>query len=473
MNNASNAFFSLLALRNLDYSWQRAYSGSMLSKGISGLRSILGRAETIGSGMQQFAFWLVVLLFLLLPAPQFANDKEGLALIVAGAAGLWSGGYLLGGCEQRKVTGLDIPVWFFIGLNVVATASSHYLPESVRGLLKLFIYMISYFLFTAVFQQRRRKFVIVAVLLVTALAECLYGFYQYKNHVEPLATWEDPTVEEKGTRIFGTVGNPNLLAGYLVPLAPLAACLCVPALQAKRNIFLFLMAAAMALIITMATVLTGSRGSYLGLCVALGSLMLIGVAYSWQKYPRTRLPVLVAAILIPIVVVLLVNYLPALASVKQRVLSVFAGGEHSSNAYRLNVYRSSLQMFKDNWWIGIGPGNQTFRLAYGLYMVSGFDALGTYCVPLEVAVEAGFAAVIGFGLLVISTLARGHIFFWDKNCHPVDRWLVAGASAGLLGMMAHGLVDTVFYRPQVQFIFWLLIALISCRPGQNYQINGD
>jgi hypothetical protein len=60
----------------------------------------------------------------------------------------------------------------------------------------------------------------------------------------------------------------------------------------------------------------------------------------------------------------------------------FAGSEHSSNAYRIYVWRASAKMFMDNWWFGVGPGNSTFPLAYGLYMKSGFDALGTYCVPL-------------------------------------------------------------------------------------------
>jgi putative inorganic carbon (HCO3(-)) transporter len=28
-------------------------------------------------------------------------------------------------------------------------------------------------------------------------------------------------------------------------------------------------------------------------------------------------------------------------------------------------------------------------------------------------------------------------------------------------MMAHGLVDTIWYRPQVQMLWWLAVALIT------------
>jgi putative inorganic carbon (HCO3(-)) transporter len=98
-------------------------------------------------------------------------------------------------------------------------------------------------------------------------------------------------------------------------------------------------------------------------------------------------------------------------------------------------------------------------------MVSGYDALGTYCVPLEVAVECGIVGLIAFALLLISLFARAHISFWSVNPDKstrlsLEQWLTAGAVAALVGLLAQGMVDTVFYRPQVQYIFWLVVALI-------------
>ena len=53
-------------------------------------------------------------------------------------------------------------------------------------------------------------------------------------------------------------------------------------------------------------------------------------------------------------------------------------------------------MLCDNCILGIRAGNKTFREKYGLYMLTGYDALSTYSVPLEIAVESGIFGLIAF-----------------------------------------------------------------------------
>ena len=47
----------------------------------------------------------------------------------------------------------------------------------------------------------------------------------------------------------------------------------------------------------------------------------------------------------------------------------------------------------------------------------------------------------------------------DKN-NPTGMWLIA-AIAGMAGLMAQGLFDTVWYRPQVNTLWWFMVALIA------------
>jgi putative inorganic carbon (HCO3(-)) transporter len=449
----------ILALTPFDNWWQSTWSSSMLGQLTARLKKTTTRPilQLWGGRLQELSFLGVLLLISTLALPQFTDDKEALALIALASSMCFALGALLGGKEQRHPLAIDIPVYLFAAVNVIAAFSSHYFHESLYGLLKLLVYFVSYWLFTAILEKSpKRKFIVLACLLVSASLVALYGLYQYKIGVAPLATWEDPNVEIQGTRIFSTLKNPNLLAGYLVPLAPLATALTL-ALACKKRWWTAFSAALVAILITAATVLTSSRGGYIGLFTGFGALITISLTALWQSHPKRRGWIIATVICLPLMVFFLLSTVPTF---EQRVSSIFAGREHSSNSYRMNVWLASLNMLKDNWWIGVGPGNKAFVLAYGLYMRSGFDALGTYCVPLEIAVEGGIFNLLFFVWLCLAFLARAHLCYWSSETNSSEKWLIAGSAAALVGMLAHGCVDTVFFRPQVQFIFWILIAVL-------------
>lgn len=414
-----------------------------------------GNMAKVGSLLQLLAFVFTALMIFSLWLPMFASDKETLAYISLGSLVLYIGGSLLGGKEKRQASTVDALVVLFLGINLVAACASRYFSDSLPGLAKLVIYVSSYFLFSAVANTPRRRLILMCAAVAGGLVAATYGLYQYKIGVAPLATWEDPSVESQATRIYSTLGNPNLLAGYLIPLVAVSSAMFIGAIESKRWLFA-LLAGPSALILIAATVLTGSRGGFMGIAAALAALFLLSSGWCWAKYPKVRPAIVGLAIVLPLIAGVCVFLVP---SMQQRVVSIFAGWQHSSNAFRLHVYQSSLEMFKDNWWIGVGPGNKAFRLAYGLYMNSRFDALGTYCVPLEIAVEAGIFALIVFAAFFVSVLGRAHIAFYSRTI-GWERWLCAGMAAALFGIAMMGMVDTVFYRPQVHFIFWLLTGCL-------------
>lgn len=464
---------TFLTLSKFDQAYKETLEGSCVVAPILGLFAALrSRLETskltlagkLGLYLQQASFVFLLTLFAALGMSQFASDKEGLALISLISLIFLVLGRLAGG-RPRPVRANDMLVLGYFGANVVAAFASHYLPESIKGLSKIAIYILSYFLFTASLQDSRKRLVAVLIsALFSGLLVSLYGLYQYKIGVAPLATWEDPTVESKGTRIYSTLGNPNLLAGYLIPLVPLAFSLGLAGLTLKsRGKWLLVpVAFGVSAVIALATVLTGSRGGFLALGAMLAMLALVCIAYLFMKRPKLAFPSFIGFVLLAAGGVLAVHFLAP--SFEQRFLSIFA--KHSSNDYRMYVWIASLKMFKDNWWFGVGPGNTAFRLAYGLYMTSGFDALGTYCVPLEVGVECGIAGLLFFSALVLSAFASGHVVFWRPG-DRVGSFLALGLTAALLGLTVQGLVDTVFYRPQVQFIFWLVIAALVALRSKN------
>ena len=117
-------------------------------------------------------------------------------------------------------------------------------------------------------------------------------------------------------------------------------------------------------------------------------------------------------------------------------------------------------MFQDNPFFGIGVGNKVFREIYGLYMLSGFDALSCYCVFLEIAVESGIFALLSF-LAFIFSLAVDGIKKLKSDELPENKIIIFTSLTAITALMVHGIFDTVWFRPQIQFVFWTMASILT------------
>jgi putative inorganic carbon (HCO3(-)) transporter len=91
-------------------------------------------------------------------------------------------------------------------------------------------------------------------------------------------------------------------------------------------------------------------------------------------------------------------------------------------------------------------------------MKTGFDALSAYNIYLEIAVESGIFALLAFLGFLWCNLSQA-IKYIVKHCNIKSIYLIT-AIVSLAGMLVHGFVDTVFFRPQIQFIFWMMVSVI-------------
>ena len=136
----------------------------------------------------------------------------------------------------------------------------------------------------------------MASLLGGALCSSVLALRQLYASTEELARWADPGSISQGTiRIYGPVGNPNLLAGYLLPIVPIALIACLRWQGWGRRLF-----AGMTVVLsTTAVVFTYSRGGWLGLLAALACLVLLLVIQATDRWPpfwRRVIPVLLLVI---------------------------------------------------------------------------------------------------------------------------------------------------------------------------------
>ena len=362
---------------------------------------------------------------------------------------------------DETVSAKSFELWLLIYsmLVIVSLAGSTLFHLSLKGFFKTFTYMAFYFSMVQYLKENKSKIpYILGTIGLCISFEAVVGFLQNFAHVEEISTWQDVSKlnpEEVMTRVYGTLKpyNPNLLGGYFVAGIPALYGLAAYYFEDKK-FKVSLVWLICALLSSVTLFLTGCRGSYMGMMVIMLGIFAVSAKYLWQNYKQIYLSIVGAVVAFATAALLLVS------SLRARVLSIFAMRQDSSNSFRFNVYHSSLQMFKDNWLLGIGVGNQNFREIYGLYMKTGFDALSAYNIFLEIGVESGVFALIAFvGFLI--TLIKNSVKFILKSTETKSVMLVSACAISVCAVCIHGMVDTVFFRPQIQFVFWTMVAVLS------------
>lgn len=361
--------------------------------------------------------------------------------------------------ERISCRGFELFLLAYLMLVIVSLFGSTLFYLSLKGFFKTLTY-IGFYASLVIYLKDNKKHIpfMLGLIGVCLSFESVAGFLQNFAHVDEISTWQDVSSlnpEEVMTRVYGTLKpyNPNLLGGYFVVGIPALFGMCALNFYEKhiKSGLLWLILSA----ITCATLFaTGCRGSYLALVAMLFVTFLISAKFLWKIYKKIYLSIIAGCS------ALIVFTLTFISSLRARVFSIFAMRNDSSNSFRFNVYHSSLDMLRDNWLLGIGIGNQNFREIYGLYMRTGFDALSAYNIFLETAVESGIFALIAFLGFLICAIVQG-IKYILKSADVKNIIFVSTAIVSICGIMVHGMVDTVFFRPQIQFIFWLMIAISS------------
>lgn len=451
-------FFGWLGLVSLEGAWRASLHASRPWAIAERFRQGFERALTpylASSWTARLAPTVFILLVaLLLAASPYVGTGMNALLVIASFAGLVLS-WLTNPPVERDESAIDLAFLATVVLSIVAVAFSPFLILSAKGFAKFAIFWMAFMVFRGALARRDTWAPVFMALFAAALVQSLYGIYQWKIGVAPLALWDDPETEVKLTRVYGTLKNPNLLGGYLVPIIPLAAGAALAWRGVPR-----LIAAATAILAPVCVFFTYSRGAYLALAAEAAVLGVLGLAWAWPRIRASRMLQALLAGFTALGSAGLVWFYLNSPALQARLLSMVQTREHSSNSYRMNVWLAVIEMIKDSWWAGIGLGNDCFRKVYALYMVSGFEALGAYNVFLEVAVETGIFGLLAFGWLLVAALGRALYHFVRGE----SRFWAMAAVAGLVGLMVHGLVDTVFYRPSVQILFWLLLAVVIHLP---------
>ncbi|MBR6162674.1 O-antigen ligase family protein [bacterium] len=351
----------------------------------------------------------------------------------------------------------------FLIISFISVINSTLVSQSLYGFSKTLIYAAFFFAVVQFLKSNKTKIIPLIFIIFSVMTfEGIIGILQHNVHIESIATWQDTSYlnpEEVLSRVYGTLKpyNPNLLAGYLVSGLGMFFALSFLALRNKKFPMFFVILFC-SLLTLMTLVFTGTRGAYIALFVFLLAICFVTYNLLFKQFKIESLKKtwnytvgsfsLVSA-----------GVIIATPSILKRIFSIFLMRGDSSTSFRFNVYQSSLRMFTDNWILGIGTGNKTFREIYGLYMLSGFDALSSYCIYLEIALESGIFALLAYLGFFVCLFKNGIQNFLHKGDFS-SKVIVSACMLSILAVLVHGFVDTVYFRAPVQLVFWVIVAVL-------------
>ena len=216
------------------------------------------------------------------------------------------------------------------------------------------------------------------------------------------------------------------------------------------------------LLMAVGLALTGSRGAEVGAAVGLLLVLL--------AHPRTR-RVALGIVLLGVVVALWQS------SALLRAALVGHGG---SGEVRLLLWQSALHMIRDHPLLGIGPDQFLYYYdpAYTAHPYW-IPRIGGRLTPaafqpglahphnliLDLWLSGGALGLAGF-TLVVGWLAWSCWREWLTNHREWGgRWtartaLVVGAAGGVLAGLAHGMVDSAYFLPDLALLFWWAVAVV-------------
>ncbi len=316
-----------------------------------------------------------------------------------------------------------ILVYAFISIGLI---SSDYKIISAVYVIIMLLCFYSYHIFKYSTDIDNIKKIIFRVSLIIFI----FGFFQYFNPEFTIPSkWIDVNEYNISKRIYSTFFNPNVFGFYINFVILLTS----ENLNLKKiNLETLVFVSGLACL-----VLTFSRTSWVSLIIAL-----LGVSLFNKKYIKY-------ALLISLMILIADNLLGT-----GRV-NLSRATEDSSFLYRIEIWKTSVEIIKDNFINGIGFGTLNKYVAAYSNIVS-TKVEHSHSLYIQIITETG---ILGFSIFITILLNILNTFkirlFADNN----KKWVTVFAV--FVMTMIHGFVDSVALTPQIMLILSIYAGAVS------------
>lgn len=341
-------------------------------------------------------------------------------------------------------TSIDLPILVFLITVGLSTLASTDRRLSTERCLALLAYALVFYLLLDVRSSPSTWNALLNAVIAVAGIICALGVVQivwwYRDVVSPLREITSQT-DAHGASLprLSPLGNPNILAAYLVLVLPLGAQRCLAARRTSVRVLLGLLVCCEVVVF----LLTRSRGGLLGLAavsVAGGWLWLV----RWTPGHRRRIPWAV-------LVLVLLLAAGGFAVFSARGLSLAT----ESMRVRFETWRAAVLTLRDYALLGSGPGTFGARLLHYREPTHSVEIHShAHSLYLTVGAEMGVAGLLA-GLWVFVALARASL----RHLRPVRvSSLAIACLVGLVGWAVHNAVDSFLDIPAIVLHVVLLAA---------------
>jgi len=337
---------------------------------------------------------------------------------------------------------MGFPILLFALACVISLAFSFDRSDSFRVLLFYITSLLFLYVISADITTHERMMKLLGFIYIAVLISALYAVYQRFTGVAVSASLTDLTVNDGVPgRVYGTLGNPNNFAEFLVIMTPLAA---VFAANIKRTWIRvpFCMGIVFPFI---ALIMTYSRSGWISILLAC----LVFVYFADKK-------------LIPAFFLLCIVAIPFLPeSVMIRIASLF-NSHDTSDMFRLYVWSGTKKMVESYFVTGIGLGPGSFALIYPKF--ANVHALvgvpHSHMVYMELIIELGALGFISFMWFMLR-LWKDSACAMLRSSDKFNKFVLIACISSLIGISFLFGVEYVWYYPRTFFAYFILAGIAT------------